>query len=424
MKRLILICLAVLVTAAALGYGGWAWWYAVTYVTTDDAYVDGAISTVAAKVAGHVGELFVDDNKAVKKGELLLKIDARDYQARVEQARAAVAMAESRVRAAGERIRVTREMASGQRAQAEASRLSAESARKSAVETVTSFRATVEAKRSAVNAARAEYDRSRSVSDKMRQEVQRLSTLVKQGLVAQRDYDQALSDLKTAEASDRIAAERIEGAQRDLAVAEADTRLREAGYEPQGIGLGMAAARAADAKARNITADAMTQEVRVREAERELAAAELKEAQANLSLVELQLTYTEVRAALDGVVSKRTVEIGQVVQVGQPLMAIVPLHQVWIVANFKETQLERVKPGMKADITVDTYSGKKYVGVVDSISAGTGSRFSLLPPENATGNWVKVVQRVPVKVKLEGVSHANPHTLRAGMSANVTIRVR
>jgi membrane fusion protein (multidrug efflux system) len=421
---MILIGLAVLVTAAALGYGGWAWWYAVTYVTTDDAYVDGAISTVAAKVAGHVGELFVDDNQAVKKGDLLLRIDARDYQARVEQARAAVAMAESRVRAAGERIRVTREMASGQRAQAEASRLSAESARKSAVETVTSFRATVEARRSAVNAARAEYDRSRSVSDKARQELQRLATLVKQGLVAQRDYDQALSDLKTAEASDRVAAERIEGAQRDLAVAEADTRLREAGYEPQGIGLGMAAARAADAKARHITADAMTQEVRVREAERELAAAELKEAQANLSLAELQLTYTEVRAALDGVVSKRTVEIGQVVQVGQPLMAIVPLHQVWVVANFKETQLERVRPGMKADVTVDTYSGKKYVGVVESISAGTGSRFSLLPPENATGNWVKVVQRVPVKVQLEGVAHGNPHTLRAGMSANVVIRVR
>jgi membrane fusion protein (multidrug efflux system) len=424
LRRILLIGLAALVTVAALGYGAWAWWHAVTYVTTDDAYVEGAISTVSAKIAGHVTELLVDDNKSVKKGDLLVKLDGRDYEAKVAQARAAVAMAESRLRAAGERIRVSREVAAGQRAQAEASRLGAESAGRSARETVTSNRAIVEARRSAVNAARAELDRSKTMSDKARQEVQRLETLVKQGLVAQRDYDQALSDFKTAEAADRVAAERIEQARRDLAVAEADLRLRESGFEPQGIGLGMAAARAADAKARTIQAEAMTQEVRVREAEREIASAELKEAQANLALAELQLGYTEIRAAVDGVVSKRTVEIGHVVQVGQPLMAIVPLHQAWVVANFKETQLERVRPGMKAEITVDTYPGKRYVAIVDSISAGTGSRFSLLPPENATGNWVKVVQRVPVKLVLGEGAHGNPHTLRAGMSAVVTIRVR
>jgi membrane fusion protein (multidrug efflux system) len=131
-----------------------------------------------------------------------------------------------------------------------------------------------------------------------------------------------------------------------------------------------------------------------------------------------------VRAARDGVIAKRSVELGQIVQPGQPLMAIVPLHEVWVVANFKETQLERVRPGMRAEITVDTYPGKTYAAVVDSISAGTGSRFSLLPPENATGNWVKVVQRVPVKLVLDGHVPNNPHTLRAGMSATVTIRVR
>jgi membrane fusion protein, multidrug efflux system len=423
-KRRLLIGLAVFVSVVALAYGAWAWWYSITYVSTDDAYVDGTVSIVSAKITGHIVELLVDENHSVKKGDLLARIDPRDYQARVDQARAAVSMAESRGHAAAERVRVTREMAAGQRAQAEASSLSAQAAHSSAVETIESNRGIVEARRAALGAARAELDRSHAISEKTRQEVDRLEKLVKQGLVAQRDYDQMVSDLKSADAADRAATERVSQAERDLSTAEADMRLRQSGYEPQGIGLGMAAARAADAKARQMQAQAAHQEIRVREAERELASAELKEAQANLAFAELQLAHTEVRAALDGVVSKRTVEVGQIVQPGQPLMAIVPLHQVWIVANFKETQLERVRPGMKAEISIDTFSGKRYTGVVESISAGTGSRFSLLPPENATGNWVKVVQRVPVKVMLDGKVYDNPHTLRTGMSATVTIRVR
>ena len=121
--------------------------------------------------------------------------------------------------------------------------------------------------------------------------------------------------------------------------------------------------------------------------------------------------------------SKRSVEVGQVVQIGQPLLAIVPLHEVWVLANFKETQLSRVRPGMKAEVEIDGFPGKRFSGVVDSISAGTGSRFSLLPPENATGNWVKVVQRVPVKIMLDTREAGNPQPLRAGMSAVVTIKV-
>lgn len=423
MKRVLLIALAALVTLSALGYGAYAWYFAVTYVTTDDAYVEGAVSPVSAKVPGHVVELLADDNKAVKKGDLLLRIDPRDYQARVEQARAAVAMGEGRLRAAAERIKVAREMAAVQRAVAHASGLGAASAQRSAVEIMTSNTAVVASRRAALGAAKAEVDRSMSVADKARQDLERNDKLVKQGLVAQRDYDQALSDAKTAEAAMRVAEQRVTQAERDLAQAEADLRLRESGYETTGIGLGMAAARSADARAKQIQAEATQQEVRVREAERELAAAELQEAQANLALAALQLGHTEVRAALDGLVAKRGVELGQIVQTGQPLMAIVPLHDVWVVANFKETQLGRLKPGMRAEVVVDTFSERTFPGVVESISAGTGSRFSLLPPENATGNWVKVVQRVPVKIRLDG--HAgNPQALRAGMSAVVTIRVR
>ena len=424
MKRAFLIVLGVLVLTAALGYGAWAWYYAVTYVSTDDAYVDGSISPVNAKISGHVVEILVDDNRPVKQGDLLLRIDRRDYQVRVDQARAAVAMAESRVRAATERVKVSREVASGQRAQAHASTLSAESTHRSALETITSNTEVVASRRAALGAARADLERNQAAHEKARQESDRLAQLVKQGLVAQRDYDQALSDSKSAEAAVRAAEQRVRQAERDVASSEADLRVRDAGFENTGIGLGMAAARAADARAKHIQAEAMQQEVRVREAERELASAEVKEAQANLAFAELQLSHTEVRAALDGVVAKRTVELGQVVQPGQPLMAIVRLHEVWVTANFKETQLARVRPGMRAEVSVDTFGGKTFGGVVDSISAGTGARFSLLPPENATGNWVKVVQRVPVKVLLDGQQHGNPHTLRAGMSAVITIRVR
>jgi membrane fusion protein (multidrug efflux system) len=131
-----------------------------------------------------------------------------------------------------------------------------------------------------------------------------------------------------------------------------------------------------------------------------------------------------VRAPADGVIAKKSVEVGQVVQMGQPLLAIVPLHEVWVLANFKETQLARVKPGMPAEVEIDTFPGQIFHGTVDSLSAGTGARFSLLPPENATGNWVKVVQRVPVKIRLNPNAFGNPLTLRAGMSAYVVIRVK
>jgi membrane fusion protein, multidrug efflux system len=423
-KRVLLIALAVVVGLVALGYGAYARYYAIHYVSTGDAYVDGAMSTVSARITGHVVELLVDDNKPVKRGDLLLWIDARDYRAKVDQARAAVAMAESGIRAAAERVKVTREMAAGQVAQAHASTLAAESSKRSAEETLESNKAIVASRQAALGAARADRDRSQALLERANQERDRLARLVKQGLVAQRDCDRAVSDAKSAEAALRAAEQRVTQAEGHLTSAEADLRMREAGFEGTGIGLGWAAARVADAGAKQIQAEAMYQEVRVRDAEHDLAMARLQQAQAQLELAELQLSYTGVRAALDGVVAKRTVEVGQMVQPGQPLMAIVPLHDLWVIANFQETQLGRVRPGMRAEVIIDTFSDRKYSGVVESISAGTGAHFSLLPSENATGNWVKVVQSFPVKIALEGRVHDNPHTLRAGMSAVVTITLR
>ena len=177
----------------------------------------------------------------------------------------------------------------------------------------------------------------------------------------------------------------------------------------------------AEARAALARSESGRHQVDIKSAESSRADARLKEAQADRAHADLQLQYTEVRAPSDGIVSKRTVELGQIVQTGQPLLALVPLHEVWVVANFKETQLARVHPGQRAEITVDGLPGKKFVGTVHSISAGTGARFSLLPPENATGNWVKVVQRIPVKILLEEKEIGNPQPLRAGMSVSASI---
>jgi membrane fusion protein (multidrug efflux system) len=413
-----------LVALGFLGYGLYAWYRSYRQVSTDDAYVEGPIATVSAKINGQVIELFVRDNLAVKAGDLLARIDPRDYAVRVEHARAAVAIADSRHRAAAEGVALIRARAESQLTQARAAMLSAESSQKSAREVVESARATVAARRAALMSVKSELDRARALARRAAADQERARELFARDLVSKQEMQHAETEGVAAAASVGSAEQRVAQAERDLAAAEADVKFRQAGAEPNQVGIRMADARVMDARARQMEAGAMLQEVRVREAERDLAAAQLREARAGLELAELNLRDTELRAPIAGVVARKTVERGQVIEPGQPLLAIVPLHEVWVVANFKETQLARVRPGMKARVRVDTFSGRMFNGVVESISAGTGARFSLLPPENATGNWIKVVQRVPVKITLDPKELGNPHTLRTGMSAVVTILLK
>ena len=422
-RRPLLIAVAVVLIAGAV-WGVPAWLHYRSHVSTDDAYVEGTVSTVSAKVPGHIVELLVEDNQQVKRGALLLRIDDRDYKARLEQAKAAIGIAESRLRAAAARVGFTRDSASAQVAGAQAASMSAAASVSAATSAQDSSREVVASRQASLGAARAELERWKAAWDRSHQDLERLAMLVKQDLVAKRDYDQAVTDERGAESSVRSAEQRVIQAQRDLASSEADHKMHDSGYEPSGIGMGMAKARAADARAKKIQAEAMTLDVRVREAERDLAEAQLREAQADLAVAELNVEHTQVRAPVDGMVAKRTVEVGQIVQMGQPLLAVVPLHEVWVVANFKETQLAGVRAGMPASIIIDGVPGKTYQGTVDSLAAGTGARFSLLPPENATGNWVKVVQRLPVKIRLDAKETGTPPILRAGMSAYVSIKIR
>jgi membrane fusion protein (multidrug efflux system) len=416
-KRRLITGLAVLGALAAIGYGIHAWLFSLAHVTTDDAYVEGAVTTLSAKVVGHVIELLVDDNKPVKANDLLLRIDPRDYSAKRDQARAAVAVAAASFQSAQSDAQLARETTRAQADEARAALEAARVAEQSSEAAVEEARATVEAKRAAVEAMRAEVTGSRTSLQQAEREKERMRRLVQDGYVSQREFDLADSTSATAGAA-------LEAVQRRLTQAEREVQQAEAQLAGRVLSVAQARQRVTELRATLARVESQRHQVTLKEAEVGRAEARLTETKADLAYAELQVQHTEVRAPIDGMVSKKSVELGQMVQLGQPLMALVPLHDVWVLANFKETQLGRVKPGMPALVNIDTFAGKAFHGVVDSISAGTGARFSLLPPENATGNWVKVVQRVPVKIRLDPKDFGNPHTLRAGMSAVVTIRVK
>jgi membrane fusion protein (multidrug efflux system) len=414
-RRLLPACIVLMVLAAA-AYGVWAWLDSRHRVSTEDAYVEGSIVAVSARVPGPVARVHVRDNEDVRAGQLLVEIDPRDYQIRVDQARAAVAMAAAEARGARSEVPLARESTESRVQQARATVAAARAAVDVSRAEAEEARARAESRSAAVAAAHADVALAESTAERTRLDLDRASRLASQGLIAAQEHDAARTANRGALATLEAARRRLGQAERDGEAAAAETRRRAFAVQ-------QAERRVEEAEAQ--VADAMSQQaqVPVKEAAAGRAGASVEQAQAELAAAELQLAKTRIVAPAGGTVAKKTVEPGQMLQVGQPLMAIVPLEGVWVVANFKETQVGRVRPGQPATVRVDTFPDRPFKGRVDSISAGTGSRFSLLPPENASGNWVKVVQRVPVKIVLDDY-RANPHLLRAGMSATVTIDVR
>jgi membrane fusion protein, multidrug efflux system len=414
-RRLLPVGVALAVLAAA-AYGTWIWLESRHRVSTEDAYVEGAVVAISARVPGPVARVHVRDNELVRAEQLLVEIDPRDFQIRVEQARAAVAMATADARGARSEVPLARESTESRLQQARATLAAARVAVDVGRAEADEARARAHSRRAATAAAQAEVALAESTAERTQLDLDRASRLATGGLIAQQEHDA----VRTAH---RAAIATLDAAQRRLAQAERDAEAAEVETHRRGLSVQQAERRVDEAEA--LVADAQSQQtqVPVKEAAAGRAGASVEQAQADLAAAELQLTKTRILAPAAGLVSKKTVEPGQMVQVGQPLLAIVPLEGVWVVANLKETQVGRVRAGQPATVRVDTFPDRVFRGRVDSISAGTGARFSLLPPENASGNWVKVVQRLPVKILLEDY-HANPHLLRAGMSAVVTIDVR
>lgn len=392
--------LAIFGTLAVLaGIGVYLWVHSLNRVSTDDAQVDGHIIPISPKIYGKVLEVLVDDNRQVKQGQVLVRIDPRDYQAKVDQAQAAVAVAESQAQGANAGVPLTRDTTGSSVTAAEAQLAAARA---------DYDQAKVESERAStadIAVARANVETAQATADHAQADLNRMKTLVDKEEISRLDYDSYAS-------STRVALSQLQAAKDKLASVTKDAETKKAA-------LSSAQARIAEAQAGILQAKATQRQVPVRVADATSAAASIAQAHANLEAAKLDLSYTTIVAPVDGVVTKKTVEVGQVVQQGQGLLMLVPLQDVWVTANFKETQLADVRTGQRAEVKADL-SGKTYSGHVDSLAAATGTRLSLLPPENATGNYVKVVQRIPVKIVLDPIPGGN-QVLRPGMNIEATI---
>jgi membrane fusion protein, multidrug efflux system len=412
------VILAVIVLAA-LGAGAWGvhqWRYWDRHISTDDAFVEAHVSPVSARVRGTVLQLLVRDNEIVTAGAALARLDPRDFEVKVEQARAALASAEGRLSMATAGVPMADEGTASQvavaQAAAERSVLGIDSARRALDERKSRLRA----RRAAVQAAQAEVTAREAEHERAGLDRGRSRELLERTLIARQEFDHTESVFKSTAASVEAARQRLDSARAEVAQAEAEVATQE-------VVLAQAARQSQESDATLRHARSRRGEVPIRSAEAVSAQAQVAEARANLREAELNLEYTTLTAPVGGRVTRRTVELGQVVQPGQLLLAVVDVANVWVIANYKETQLTHVRPGQRASITVDTHPGLALRARVDSIQSGTGSRFSLLPAENASGNFVKVVQRIPVKLVLE--PGQNGHALLVpGMSVVPVIELR
>jgi membrane fusion protein (multidrug efflux system) len=397
-------------------YGVRAWRHWERHVSTDDAFVEAHVSPVSARVRGTVVAVLVRDNQEVAAGAPLVRLDPRDLEVKVLQARAALATAESRLRLAAAGVPMTDESTRSQVALAEATAAKAALGIDSARRVLDERRSRLVARRATVQAAQADVAAREADGERAALDRARTQALLERRLIARQEFDYAEIAFKTAAAALEAARQRLDAARAEVAQAEAELASQEVAIAQAGRQREEAEAGLGDARSRR-------GEVTVRSAEVAQAEAQLAEARAALAEAQLNLEYTTIPAPIDGRVTRRTVEVGQVVQPGQPLLAVVDVDNVWVVANYKETQLTHVRPGQRARISVDTHPGLVLRARVDSIQSGTGSRFTLLPPENASGNFVKVVQRIPVKLVLE--PGQNGHALLVpGMSVVPVIELR
>jgi membrane fusion protein, multidrug efflux system len=386
---------------AALAIVGVVIWLVLTAgrESTDDAQVEAHVTQIAARVGGTILRVHVDDNRQVQRGATLVEIDPRDYQVAVERARAALADAEAAALAARTEVPITSQSTSSTLTTAQGGVMQATSAVAAALKQV-------DAAQARVTSAQAKLREQDATTAKAARDVERLRGLLAKDEISQQQFDAAQAAADAARAATDSARSQITEAEAGVLVAQSQLEQARAGERQSHAAL--QAAQTAPQQVKQINARA------------EAAGAQVKQAKAALQQAELNLEYATIKAPVAGIVSRKSVEVGQVVQAGQPLLAIIPLENVWVTANFKETQLRDMRAGQRATVKVDAYGGKSFNGRIDSIAAATGARFSMLPPENATGNFVKVVQRVPVKIVLDPGQDPD-HQLRPGMSVVPTV---
>jgi membrane fusion protein (multidrug efflux system) len=363
-----------------------AWRYFSSYESTDDAQVDGHLMPLSARISGYVTKVNVDDNQYVQAGTVLAEIDPSDYQVALDQAQANLADAEAQAQSLGINVPITSINTTSQTSATEAD--------------VENAKAGISAAQQQYDAAQAQLAQAQANDVKAQNDLVRYKQLVDKQEVSQQQYDQALATARASTASVSSASASASAAEQQVHQARARLLQAQATFRASQTGPQQVAASQAHARA---------------------ALATVAEKRAMVEQAGLNLQYTKLKAPVDGIVMKNA-EVGMNVQPGQQLFTIVPLDSVWVTANFKETQLKYMRPGQRAKIHIDA-NGRDYKGHVDSIAGSSGARTSLLPPENATGNYVKVVQRVPVKIVLEPGENSD-HNLRLGMSAEPKVYVK
>ncbi len=383
-RGIIVVVLAVLVVAG-LGF----WWHSTYFEDTDDAQVSGHLIQVSSRIQGTVAKVYVDENQFVHKGDPIVDLDPRDFQVAVENAQASLASAQANAAAANVNVPLTD--------------INTGSNLRSAGADVTGASATVQQARGQLDAANAQVLQAAANNTKAQQDLERYKPLVEKDVISKQQYDAAVASAATAQAT-------LTSAQANAAAAK--------------DAIAVAQQRQAAANAALKYAETGPQQVAVQSAKAKQAVAQVQAAQAQLDQAKLNLSYTKVTAPEDGIVTRKSVEINQNVSVGQNLMTLVSLNDIWITANFKETQLKQMHKGQHVEVAIDA-TGKKYSAVVTQVGGATGSVLSLFPPENATGNYVKVVQRIPVRLDFTNLKEEDPnHELRPGLSVEPKVRVK
>ena len=381
-----------LVVIAVVLLAGWLWWDSRHWESTDDAEIDGHIYPISARVSGQVVKVNFDDGQVVHKGDVLVQIDPTDYRVALDHSKADYQDAWSQAQAAQYGVPVQS--------------VGSVSQIRSASADMSSAQAGVAAAQKQAEAAQQEVIEAQANALKLNTDVERYRQLLGKREISQQQFDQAIAAAAAANAT-------VSARQAELLAAQAQEKMAESRIEQ------------ANAELKNAQATPNT--VAATKAKAESAAAQALRSKTALDQAQLNLGYTTIVAPVDGVVGKRSVQVGENVAVGQDLMAIVPLRDVWVTANFKETQLAHMQPGQPVRIKVDTYGGRKWDGHVSSIGGATGAKYSLLPPENATGNYVKVVQRIPVRIDFDGNDKPDFNQdglLRPGMSVDPDVKVR
>jgi membrane fusion protein (multidrug efflux system) len=423
----LIIAALVLIVAAILGVRYWL--YARSHETTDDAFVDGRIVQLSPKISGYVKKVYVADNQQVREGDLIAELDARDYETRLTQAKAALQAGLAQQRQAQTGVALTRATARANVQQASAvvqqARSGVQTARAAATAErsrisqaaagVSTVQANVEQARAQVSAAQAEATRANN-------DVQRYQTLFERDEISRQRLDQAIATAGTANAQLEAARQRVAAAQAQVNEARSAQSAAAENARKVQTQIGGAEAGVNEALGRLSQAGTGPQQIAASQSQVETAGANIEQLRAAVEQAELELSYTKIYAPETGRVTRKAVEEGVLVQPGQPLLALVT-GEVWVTANYKENQIGKLRPGESVEIKVDAYPDKVFKAHVDSLQAGTGARFSLLPAENATGNYVKVVQRVPVKIIFDEQPDAQ-HMVAPGMSVEPEVLVR